>query len=56
LISRIAERLPELVDGRVETMFEVTSSRSGPKVVPKSLTAYQVAGAIQQRSKNLARL
>ena len=56
LIGRIAERLPELIDGRVEAMFEVTSSRSGPKAVAKIFTGHQVAGPLHQRVQNLARL
>jgi hypothetical protein len=56
LISSIAERLPEFVDGHVEAMFEVTGSRSGPKTIAKILTAYQLAGPIQQLGQNLARL
>ena len=56
LIGGIAERLPELIDGRVEAMFEVTSSRSGPKAVAKIFTGHQVAGPIHQRVQNLARL
>jgi hypothetical protein len=46
LIGGIAERLPELINGRVEAMFEVTSNRSGPKPVAKIFTGQQVAGPI----------
>ena len=54
LIGGIAERLPELIDGRVETMFEVPGSRSGPKAVAKIFTGHQVAGPLHQRVQNLA--
>ncbi len=52
----IAERLPELIDGRIEAMFEVTGSGSGPKAVTKIFTGHQVARPIHQRAENLARL
>jgi hypothetical protein len=44
LIGRIAERLPEFIDGRVQTMFEVTCSSSGPKPLAKILAGHQFAG------------
>jgi hypothetical protein len=56
LIGGIAERLPELIDRRVEAMFEVTSSSSRPKAVAKIFTSHQVAGPFHQRVQNLARL
>ena len=48
LIGRIAKRLPKLIDGRVETMFEVTGSSSGPKSAAKIFTSHQIAGPLQQ--------
>jgi len=56
LISRIAKCLAKLIDGRVETVLEVTSSRPGPKTVAKIFTGNQVAGPIDERTQNLARL
>lgn len=56
LIGRIAERLPDLIDGRIEAMLEVTSSYSGPEAVAKIFTGYHVAGPIEKPAQNLARL
>jgi hypothetical protein len=56
LTGRIAKRLPELIDGRIEAMFEVTGGGSGPKAAAKSLTSQQVAWPLYQRAKNLAGL
>jgi hypothetical protein len=56
MIGRIAERLPELIDGCVEAMFEVTSSSSRPQAIAKIFTSHHVAGPFHQRVQNLARL
>jgi hypothetical protein len=56
LIGDIAKRLPQLIDRRVEAVFEVTRGRSGPKAVAKIFTSYQLAGPIHQRVQNRARL
>jgi hypothetical protein len=56
LIGDIAKRLPQLIDRRVEALFEVTRSHSGPKSAAKMFTSYQFAGLIHQRVQNRARL
>ena len=56
LIGRITERLAELIDRRVESMFEVTSRNSGPQAVAKLFNGHQVAGPLHQRVQNLTRL
>jgi len=56
LSGSIAERLPELIDGRIQAMFEVTGNGSGPKAAAKSFTSQQVAGPLYQGAKNLAGL
>jgi hypothetical protein len=56
LIGDIAKRLPQLIDRRVEAVFEVTRGRSGPKAVAKIFTSYQLAGPIHQRVQNRPRL
>src|ERR1041384_3662824 len=54
LICRIAERLPELIDGRVKAMFEVTSGSSGPKAIAKIFARHHVGGPLHHRAQNLA--
>jgi hypothetical protein len=56
LIGDIAKRLPQLIDRRVEAVFEVTRGRSGPKAVAEIFTSYQLAGPIHQRVQNRPRL
>ena len=52
----VAERLPELINRRVEAMLEIPGGSSGPKQVAKIFTGHQVAGPIHQRAQNLAGL
>src|SRR5262249_23987557 len=56
LTCGVAERLPELIDGRIEPVFEVTSSHGGPEKVAKSVTRQHLSGTFQQRAHNLSRL
>jgi len=52
----VAKGLPELIDGRIQAVFEITSRCGGPEAMAKSLACRHGAGAFQKRAQNLSGL
>jgi len=53
MVRRVAQSLPQLVDRRVETLFEIDESRAAPQVTLQLLTTDDLARPAHQKRKDL---
>jgi hypothetical protein len=56
IVGRVAQRSPELVHGRVQTVFKIDKRFSSPDLFAQLFAGNQFAGMCQQDQQNLERL
>jgi hypothetical protein len=56
VVRRVTERLTKLIDGRIETLFEVDECRALPQVTLQFVPGDDLSGPVYQNGKNLERL
>jgi len=52
----VSQRLPQLVDCRIDTVFEVIKRKSGPQKTSKILPSHNFVGALYRRVQSFPRL